>query len=240
MRLWENKLEYYCFTDHLNHLPLWPIQKWNAMITWPVFCKLLFEHHFLKYEVVTFLGKFTKNKIYTYFILRLNPSCSINSDQVSFIFILQILPISKLQDLFRIRMNGQMKNPGPAPSMKCIIWSKRTSMLAPQSMDLNLKEYLKNKVKMSCYIQPDQSSGLILIMKNIFAMTHELGDVNARRRLFVSHSHDIVLLFACLRIGVSWHNFNVTTAKRMLIGVSMGVSKSHKISKKGYLWNLSI
>lgn len=99
-------------------------------------------------------------------------------------------------------------------------------MLAPKSMDLNLKEYLKNKVKMSCYIQPDQSSGLILIMKNIFAMTHELGDVNARRRLFVSHSHDIVLLFACLRIGVSWHNFNVTTAKRMLIGVSMGVSKS--------------
>ena len=80
VRLWENKLEYYCFTDHLNHLPLWPIQKWNAMITWPVFCKLLFEHHFLKYEVVTFLGKFTKNKIYTYFILRLNPSCSINSD----------------------------------------------------------------------------------------------------------------------------------------------------------------
>ena len=95
--------------------------------------------------------------------------------------------------------------------------------------EFKLKEYLKNKVKMSCYIQPDQSSGLILIMKNIFAMTHELGDVNARRRLFVSHSHDIVLLFACLRIGVSWHNFNVTTAKRMLIGVS----KSHKISK-GY------
>ena len=55
------------------------------------------------------------------------------------------------------------------------------------------------------------------------------GDINARRQLFASHSHDIVLLFACLRIGVSWHNFNVTTAKRMLIGVS----KSHKISK-GY------